>query len=155
MFGILAVQFDGLLAPGLLVLQIPLAFTGGALALVVSGVGLNATALIALSSLVGLSLNHGIVLLYRVKRNEAGGMDVEQAVREAVHVRFRPILLTTLTAVVGMLPTAAGWGQGAAPEQGLAIVILGGDTVERDAHDQPDSSTLSPPAPPVFSGLTS
>ena len=53
-------------------------------------------------------------------------MAPEQAVREAVHVRFRPILLTTLTAVLGMLPTALGWGQGAAPEQGLAVVILGG-----------------------------
>ncbi|HDK02929.1 MAG TPA: efflux RND transporter permease subunit, partial [Gammaproteobacteria bacterium] len=48
------------------------------------------------------------------------------AIREAVRVRFRPILLTTLTAVLGMLPTALGWGLGAAPEQGLALVILGG-----------------------------
>ncbi|MEJ2643473.1 MAG: efflux RND transporter permease subunit, partial [Gammaproteobacteria bacterium] len=44
----------------------------------------------------------------------------------AVQVRFRPIVLTTLTAVLGMLPTAAGWGEGAAPEQGLAVVVLGG-----------------------------
>lgn len=126
MVGILIIQFDGLLAPGLLLLQIPLAFTGGALALVLSGVGLNATGLVAFLALLGLSLNHGIVLLFRVRRNEAAGMAVEAAVREAVHVRFRPIVLTTLTAVLGMLPTALGWGQGAAPEQGLAIVILGG-----------------------------
>lgn len=53
-------------------------------------------------------------------------MDAETAIREAVRVRFRPILLTTLTAVLGMLPTALGWGLGAAPEQGLALVILGG-----------------------------
>ncbi len=126
MVGILVLQFDGWLIPGLLLLQIPLAFTGGALALVASGVGLNATGLIAFLTLVGLSLNHGIVLLFRVRRNEQAGMAVEAAVREAVHVRFRPIVLTTVTAVLGMLPTAWGWGQGAAPEQGLAIVILGG-----------------------------
>jgi len=126
MVGILVLQFDGWLIPGLLLIQIPLAFTGGALALIASGVGLNATGLIAFLTLVGLSLNHGIVLLYRARRNEQSGMDVDQAVREAVHVRFRPIVLTTLTAVLGMLPTAWGWGQGAAPEQGLAIVILGG-----------------------------
>ncbi len=126
MVGILIIQFDGLLAPGLLLLQIPLAFTGGAIALTLSGVGLNATGLVAFLALVGLSLNHGIVLLFRVRRNEAEGLPVEDAVREAVHVRFRPIVLTTLTAVLGMLPTALGWGQGAAPEQGLAIVILGG-----------------------------
>ncbi len=77
-------------------------------------------------ALIGLSLRHGIVLLHYARRSEAEGMAPEAAVREAVHVRFRPILLTTLTAVLGMLPTALGWGQGAAPEQGLAIVILGG-----------------------------
>ena len=123
---ILIVQFDGLLVPGLLLLQLPLAFTGGALALAISGVGLNATGLVAFLTLMGISLNHGIVLLHRVRRNQAAGMDKREAVFEAVHVRFRPILLTTLTAVLGMLPTALGWGKGAAPEQGLAIVILGG-----------------------------
>jgi len=126
MIGILAVQFDGLLVPGLLLLQMPLAFTGGAIALLVSGVGLNAIGLIGFLTLIGISLNHGIVLLHRARRSEAAGQSVEEAVREAVHVRFRPILLTTLTAVLGMLPTALGWGRGAAPEQGLAVVILGG-----------------------------
>lgn len=126
MLAILVIQFEGLLVPGLLLLQLPLAFTGGALALAVSGVGLNATGLVAFLTLIGISLNHGIVLLHRIRRNEAGGMDKRAAVFEGVHVRFRPILLTTLTAVLGMLPTALGWGKGAAPEQGLAIVILGG-----------------------------
>ncbi len=126
MIAIMILQFDGLLVPGLLLLQIPLAFTGGALALLVSGVGLNAIGMVAFLTLVGIGLNHGIVLLYRTRRNEAGGMPPEEAVKEAVHVRFRPIALTTLTAVLGMLPTALGWGQGAAPEQGLAAVVLGG-----------------------------
>lgn len=126
MAGILLLQFDGLRIPALVLLQVPLALTGGALALVVSGVGLNAMGLVGFLTLIGLSLNHGIVLLYRARRNERDGMAPEAAVREAVHARFRPIVLTTLTAVLGTLPTALGWGQGAAPEQGLAIVILGG-----------------------------
>jgi multidrug efflux pump subunit AcrB len=126
MVAIMILQFDGLLIPGLLLLLIPLAFTGGAAALLISGVGLNAVGMVAFLTLVGIGLNHGIVLLYRTRRNEASGMDVESAVREAVHVRFRPIMLTTLTAVLGMLPTALGWGQGAAPEQGLAAVVMGG-----------------------------
>lgn len=126
MIAIMVLQFDGLLVPGLLLLQIPLAFTGGALALLISGVGLNAIGLVAFLTLVGIGLNHGIVLLYRTRRNEAEGMTPEDAVKEAVHVRFRPIALTTLTAILGMLPTALGWGQGAAPEQGLAAVVLGG-----------------------------
>lgn len=126
MVAIMILQFDGLLAPGLLLLLIPLAFTGGAAALLISGVGLNAVGMVAFLTLIGIGLNHGIVLLYRVRKNEAAGMAPEEAVREAVHVRFRPIALTTLTAVLGMLPTALGWGQGAAPEQGLAAVVLGG-----------------------------
>ncbi|HUX74216.1 MAG TPA: efflux RND transporter permease subunit [Steroidobacteraceae bacterium] len=126
MIGILILQFDGWLIPGLLLLEIPLALMGGALALVVSGVGLNATGLIAFLTLIGIGLRHGIVLLDRTRKNETAGMPLEEAVREAIHVRFRPIVLTAVTAALGMLPTALGLGQGAAPEQGLAIVILGG-----------------------------
>ncbi len=53
-------------------------------------------------------------------------MTPEQAVSEAIDVRFRPILLTSATAILGLLPTALGFGVGAAPEQGLAVVISGG-----------------------------
>lgn len=126
MIGILLLQFDGLLVPGLLLLEIPLAVTGGTVALILSGVGLNATGLIGFLTLIGIGLRHSIVLFDRVKRNEEGGMPPERAVREAIRVRFRPIVLTATTAILGMLPTALGIGQGAAPEQGLAIVILGG-----------------------------
>ncbi len=126
MVGILILQFDGLLVPGILLLEIPLAVTGGMVALLVSGVGLNATGIIGFLTLIGIGLRHSIVLLDRARRNEAAGMPVEEAVREAIHVRFRPIVLTVVTAALGMLPTALGFGQGAAPEQGLAVVILGG-----------------------------
>lgn len=126
MVGILVLQFDGLLVPGILLLEIPLAITGGMVALLVSGVGLNAAGIIGFLTLIGIGLRHSIVLLDRARRNEAAGMPVEEAVREAIQVRFRPIVLTVVTAALGMLPTALGFGQGAAPEQGLAVVILGG-----------------------------
>ena len=126
MVGILLLQFEGLLIPGILLLEIPLALTGGAVALVLSGVGLNATGMIGFLTLVGIGLRHSIVLLDRTRANENAGMPVEQAVREAIQVRFRPIVLTAVTAILGMLPTALGLGAGAAPEQGLAVVILGG-----------------------------
>src|SRR6185437_8974647 len=77
-------------------------------------------------TLIGIGLRHSIVLFDRARRNEEAGMQPEPAVREAIRVRFRPIVLTAATAILGMLPTAMGFGQGAAPEQGLAIVILGG-----------------------------
>ncbi len=124
--GILLLQFDGLLVAGILLLEIPLALTGGALALVASGVGLNATGMVGFLTLVGIGLRHSIVLLDRARGNERAGMPVEDAVREAIQVRFRPIVLTAATGALGMLPTALGLGQGAAPEQGLAVVILGG-----------------------------
>lgn len=124
--GILALQFGGLRLPLILLLQAPLAFTGGALALALSGVGLNATGLVGLLTLVGVSLNHGIVLLTYVRAHEKQGMTPPDAVRRAVRERLRPIVLTTLTAALGMLPTALGFGAGAAPEQGLAVVVLGG-----------------------------
>lgn len=124
--GILVLQFEGLLVPGILLLEIPLALMGGAIALIVTGVGLNATSLVAFLTLIGIGVRHGIVLLDRIRHNEATGMPLEQAVREGIHVRFRPIVLTALTAMLGVLPTALGWGQGAAPEQGLAVVIFGG-----------------------------
>jgi cobalt-zinc-cadmium resistance protein CzcA len=126
MAGILTLHFGGWRVPLLLLLQVPLAFTGAALALALSGIGLNAIALVGFLTLIGISLNHGIVLLHRTQQAERAGLAPELAVREAVRVRFRPIVLTTLTAVLGMLPTALGWGIGAAPEQGLAVVILGG-----------------------------
>jgi cobalt-zinc-cadmium resistance protein CzcA len=126
LLGILVVQFEGLRVAGILLLDMPLALAGGALALWVSGVGLNATGLVGFLTLVGVSLNHDIVLLHRARRNEAAGIAPAEAVREAVRVRFRPILLTTLAAALGMLPTALGWGLGAEPEQALAIVVLGG-----------------------------
>lgn len=126
MIGILLLQFDGWLIPAILLLEIPLALTGGTIALVISGVGLNATGMIGFLTLIGIGLRHSIVLLDRVRHNETAGMPVEEAVREAIGVRFRPIVLTAGTAMLGMLPTALGLGQGAAPEQGLAVVILGG-----------------------------
>ena len=124
--GVMVLQFGDLRIPLILLLQTPLALIGGLLALIVSGVGLNATSLIGFLTLLGVSLNHGIVLLTYARRLQRGGTPIEVAVREAVHTRLRPIVLTTFTAVLGMLPIALGWGAGAAPEQGLAIVVMGG-----------------------------
>ena len=107
-------------------LEIPLALTGGLVALAVTGIGINATGMIGLLTLVGIGLRHSIVLFDRIQSNERQGMTATEAVEEAIEVRFRPIVLTVLTAVLGMLPTAMGWGEGAAPEQGMAVVLLGG-----------------------------
>ncbi len=126
MVGLLLLHFDDWLKPALILLEVPLAFAGGAAALAIAGLGLNLLGMIGFITLIGISLNHAIVLFDRVRRCEALGEPAAEAVREAVAVRFRPILLTTLTAILGALPTALGWGAGAAPEQGLAVVLVGG-----------------------------
>ena len=123
---VLFLRFSGQRVPLLLLAQIPLAMTGGGLALAASGLGLNGIGLIGFLALAGVSLNHGVVLLDRAQRNEIAGMSPEEAIDEALNVRFRPIFLTTAVAILGMLPTALGFGTGAAPEQGLAVVIGGG-----------------------------
>ncbi len=125
-FGVMVLQFGELRTPLILLLQAPLALTGGLLALIISGVGLNATGLIGFLTLIGVSLNHGIVLITYARQFEANHPDLESAVRAAVAARLRPIVLTTLTAILGMLPIALGRSAGAAPEQGLAIVVMGG-----------------------------
>lgn len=123
---VLFLRFSGQCVPLLLLAQIPLAMTGGGLALAASGLGLNGIGLIGFLALAGVSLNHGVVLLDRAQRNEAAGLSPYEAMDEALNVRFRPIFLTTAVAILGMLPTALGFGTGAAPEQGLAVVIGGG-----------------------------
>ena len=143
MLAILTLQFDGLLVPGILLLEVPLAITGGTIALILSGVGLNATGVVGFLTLIGIGLRHSIVLLDRAKRNEAQGMPLEEAVREAIQVRFRPIVLTAVTAMLGMLPTALGLGQGAAPEQGARGGDPGGPRLERGAQHEPDSGAVS------------
>ena len=126
MAGILLLHFDGWLKPALILLEVPLALGGGAAALAITRIGLNLLGLVGFITLIGVSLNHAIVLMDRVQRNERDGYTGEEAVKNAIEARFRPLLLTTLTAVLGALPTAIGWGIGAAPEQGLAVVIVGG-----------------------------
>lgn len=126
MGGILLLHFEGWLKPALILLEIPLALAGGAAALAITGIGLNLLGLIGFITLIGVSLNHAIVLMDRVQQHERNGQSPRTAAENAIRARFRPIVLTTLTAVLGALPTAAGWGIGAAPEQGLAVVIVGG-----------------------------
>lgn len=126
MAGILLLHFDGWLKPALIMLEVPLALGGGAAALAITRIGLNLLGLVGFITLIGVSLNHAIVLMDRIQRNEHDGLRGRAAAEDAVRARFRPILLTTLAAVLGALPTAIGWGIGAAPEQGLAVVIVGG-----------------------------
>lgn len=107
--------------------------------------GPNGTGMVGFLTLIGIGLSHshGIVLLDRVRHNENTGMPLEQAIREAIQVSFRPIVLTAVTAILGMLPTALRLGEGA----GLAVVRSWGARLEHVAQHQFDSSAVPTLAP--------
>ena len=125
-YGIMVLQFGNLLDPAVILCKLPIDFMGAALILFATRQPLDLTVMIGLVTLIGVSVNNGIVLLSFAQRLRASGYDAADAVREAVAVRMRPMLLTQLTALLGMLPAALGIGRGPQLLQPLAIMLFGG-----------------------------
>jgi multidrug efflux pump subunit AcrB len=92
----------------------------------VTGTPLSAPAFLGLILLIGIVVNNAILLVEYIERAKARGLDIQAAVVEAGGIRLRPILMTTLTTVAGMLPLALGMGSGANLMQPLAIAVIGG-----------------------------
>src|SRR5699024_6438076 len=111
---VMAAQFERFLDPLIVMLSVPLAMVGVVPTLLLTGTTINMQSLMGLVMLIGIVVNNAIVLidyinLLRRERN----MNVHDAVIEAARLRLRPILMTTLTTVLGLLPLAMGWGAGA------------------------------------------
>jgi len=123
---ILAAQFESLIHPFTIMLSVPLATVGAALALFVSGEGLNSMSLIGLVILVGIVVNDAIVKVDFINQARASGLPLRQAILEAGRVRLRPIIMTTVTTVLGLAPMALGIGRGADLRAPLAIAVIGG-----------------------------
>lgn len=124
---ILAAQFESLLYPFIILFTLPQTLTGVIIALYISGYTLSLVALIGVVLLVGIVVNNGIILvdyINHLRRNE--GYALEEALLEAGTTRLRPILMTTVTTVVGTLPLALGFGSGAEIQAPLATVVVGG-----------------------------
>ncbi|HID39345.1 MAG TPA: efflux RND transporter permease subunit, partial [Calditrichaeota bacterium] len=83
---------------------------------------------IGLVVIVGIVVNDGIIKIDFIRRAHRNGMSIEEAVRYGGKMRFRPILMTTITTVIGLLPLAFGFGPGADLQQSMAIAIIGGET---------------------------
>ncbi|HEX9792655.1 MAG TPA: efflux RND transporter permease subunit [Planctomycetota bacterium] len=107
-YAVMAAQFESLLQPFLILFSVPLAAVGAILALSYTNTPISVVALLGAVVLAGIVVNNAIVLVDRINRNRAGGMAVEAAIVEAARARLRPILMTTLTTVLGMLPLT-GW----------------------------------------------
>lgn len=128
-FVVMAVQYDSLLNPLVILVAIPLSLVGVILGLWATGTPLGATVLLGVIMLAGIVVNNSILMVEFVEELRAGGMSREQAVVEAGAVRMRPILMTTLTTLLGMLPLAMGIGEGTEMLQPLAVAVVGGLTL--------------------------
>lgn len=126
---IMAAQFESLLYPFIIMFTIPLAFGGGFLALFLTGTSFGATAFIGIIMLAGIIVNNGIVLIDYINILRRENHTTIEAIKIAGPVRLRPILMTTLTTVLGLIPLALGIGDGAEMQAPMAIVVIGGLTL--------------------------
>jgi len=123
---ILAAQFESFVHPFTILIAVPLAVVGAVLALMVSGAGINTMSLIGGVILVGIVVNDSIVKVDFINQAREHGMALRAAILEAGRVRLRPIIMTTVTTVLGLSPMALGWGRGADLRAPLAIAVIGG-----------------------------
>ena len=126
MYLIMVAQFQSLLSPFIILFTIPLAFTGGFLGLWISGSDVSVIAMIGFVMLSGIIVNNGIVLVDYINQLRRGGMEKREAIREAGMTRLRPILMTALTTVLGLLPMVVGGSMGTDMTRPMAVVTIGG-----------------------------
>ena len=124
---IMVVQFQSFVGPLVVLVAAPLSFVGELALLIVTGTPLNVSSFMGLILLIGLIVKNGIILLdFTRRRMLAEGVTLEEAIREAARVRLRPILMTTLCTLFGLLPLAFGLGAGSELQQSLALAVIGG-----------------------------
>ena len=123
---IMVAQFQSLKSPFIVMFTIPLAFTGGFLALLVSGIEVSVVSLIGFGMLVGVIVNNGIVLVDYINQQRQDGMARREAIIDAGVTRLRPILMTSLTTILGLVVTALAKNAGTALIQPIALVCIGG-----------------------------
>lgn len=126
LYGVMACQFESLVKPFIVIMSIPFSFTGGFLALVITGTTLNVVSFVGLIMLMGVIVNGAIVMIDKIDQLIKDGVDPQSAVLEGCKSRLRPILMTTLTTVLALTPLAIGIGRGSELMQPMGIVVLGG-----------------------------
>jgi len=125
--GVMVLQFHSFVEPLVILLAAPLSFVGALVLLLLTGTALNVASFMGLILLVGLIVKNGIILLdFTRHRMREGGLVLEDAIREAARIRLRPILMTTLCTLFGLLPLALGLGAGSELQRPLALAVIGG-----------------------------
>jgi Cation/multidrug efflux pump len=123
---VLASQFESLLHPFTILLTIPLAVVGAILLFFFTGTTINIMGVIGIVMLVGIAVNNSIILVDRINQLKNAGADLVEAIVQAGQQRIRPILMTTLTTILALLPLALSFGEGASLRSPMAIAVVGG-----------------------------
>ena len=123
---IMVAQFQSLLSPFIIMFSIPLAFTGGFIALYICGIEVSVISMLGFIMLAGLIVNNGIVLIDYINQARRDGMSKKEAIIDAGKTRVRPILMTALTTILAMSTSAVGLGEGSEMMKPMAITIIGG-----------------------------
>lgn len=123
---VMAGQFESLLDPLVVMFSVPFGITGVLLALPLTGVTLSLTSFIGMIMLVGIVVNNAIVLVDYINQLRDRGLSLTEAIRTGGERRLRPVLMTALTTIGGMLPLAVGGGEGSEMWKPLAVAVIGG-----------------------------
>lgn len=123
---IMVAQFQSLLLPFIIMFTIPLAFTGGFMALLVANKEVSVIAMLGFIMLAGVIVNNGIVLIEYITQARQEGKLKREAIVEAGVIRLRPILMTALTTILAMIPASLGFGEGSEMMQPMSITMVGG-----------------------------
>lgn len=125
-FILLFASFDSLKNAGLIMLNVPFAMIGGIIALFIFRQTLSVPAIIGFIALFGVAVQNGVIMISYIMQLEKKGLSVEDAVVQGAQIRLRPVLMTALVAIMGLLPKVVTTGTGAEIQKPLAIVVLGG-----------------------------
>ena len=125
---VMAAQFESYAYPGIIMTSVPFAFTGIVLILWLTGTTLNIMSMIGAIMLIGIVVKNGIVLIDYIQLNRERGMSIRSAVVLGGKSRLRPIVMTSLTTILGMVPMAISAGEGAELWKPMAIAVIGGLT---------------------------
>ena len=123
---VLAAQFESFSQPVIIMASLPFAIVGAVLGLLMAGQTANMMSMIGFTMLLGLVTKNAILLIDYANQQREKGMDIRSATLEACSLRLRPILMTTLSTILGMLPIAMGIGEGAELRQSMGVVLVGG-----------------------------
>jgi len=125
---IMASQFETLIHPFTVMFTVPLAFTGGLMGLLIAGKPLSVPAFLGFIMLVGIVVNNGIVLVDYINRLRENSVNLKPAIVQAGVTRLRPVLMTSLTTILGLLPLALGLGESSELQVPLAVTVMSGLT---------------------------